>query len=73
MDSAELLTRRRILVSHVEDLITMERMIATAKSNDNYSAYLAGLDLESWTAEVKRVTGRLVAIQLVIEELGIEE
>jgi len=73
MDSQELLTRRRILVNHVEDLVTMERMIATAKANDNYSAYLAALDLESWTSEVKRVTGRLVAIQLVIEELGIEE
>ena len=73
MDSQELLTRRRILVNHVEDLVTMERMIATAKANDNYSAYLSELNLEAWTAEIKRITARLVAVQLVIEELGIEE
>tara|TARA_R110000868_G_scaffold327757_5_gene588670 strand:- start:287 stop:508 length:222 start_codon:yes stop_codon:yes gene_type:complete len=73
MDSHELLIRRRILVNHVEDLVTMERMIASAKATDAYSGYLAGLDLAPFTAEVKRVTGRLVAVQLVIEELGIEE
>ena len=73
MNDHELLTRRRILVSHLEDLVTMERMIASAQANPDYGVYLAGLDLEVWTAEVRRITARLIAIQLVVEELGLEE
>lgn len=67
-----MLWRRSILSAAVADLIELEQLVFTAKEFGAGSGYLSNIDPDEYTAEVERLTTRLVATQFRIEGLDLD-
>lgn len=73
MSLAEFVARRKILAAHLEELLELEQLVETFQTDPRNTGAMRLVDLHGIRKETHRVSCRLVAVQLTIEELGGEE
>lgn len=73
MDAVEFVARRKILAAHLEELLELEHLVETFQVDPRNTGSMRLVDLYAIRKETHRVSCRLVAVQLTIEELGGEE
>jgi len=64
----ELEWQRSILAAAIDDLLSVERLLTASKQTPIYSNLIQHLDLDEYRSETMRLTDRLVAVQLKIED-----
>jgi len=73
MSAVEFQARRKLLAAHLEELLELEALVETYQDNPVNPGALRLVDIASLRKEIHRVSCRLVAVQLTIEEMGGDE
>ena len=73
MSAVEFQARRKLLAAHLEELLELEHLVESFQLDPRNAGSLRLVDLFELRKEIHRISCRLVAVQLTIEEMGGEE